>query len=332
MSFVANGRHYRRSTRTKDRKLAQRIFAKVQTEITEDKWFEKDAARNHTYDEMIERFLQEHAPTVSSSMQRSYQVCLRHLDAFFSGLTLDRISPGTVMQYVTSRRASGCSAATRNRELAVLSKAFNCSRLWRWVRENPVQLVKREKERSDVGRVLQNKEEKALIAAAHGLCNGDLPDIILYVLNTGVRIGQVPLLQWQHIDLTKRTVRTYNQKSKSWYSLPLTDSLLEMFSRRSKVRHISGYVFPSERGTRLDNDNLRRAFGIACRKAGIKEMRFHDLRHSAATRLAQAGVDIYAIAAFLNHSQLSTTKRYAKHNVESLRRVVEVLDRDGTNG
>ncbi len=60
---------------------------------------------------------------------------------------------------------------------------------------------------------------------------------------------------------------------------------------------------------------------------------FHDMRHTAASRLARSGVDIYSIVSLLNHSQLSTTKRYAKHSVESLRKVVELLaKRDGTCG
>ena len=137
----------------------------------------------------------------------------------------------------------------------------------------------------------------------------------------------------QHIDLQNRIVRTFNEKLKSCYTLPLSASLVKLVSRRSRVRHISGYVFPSERGTRLDSDNLRRAFKIACSRAVIKGFRFHDMRHTAASRLARSGVDIYSIAALLNHSQLSTTKRYAKHSVESLRKVVELLaKRDGTCG
>jgi len=335
MSFSINGVQYKRSTTTPDRKLAEKIYAKVTTEITEGKWFDRDAASRHTYDEMKERFIQEHAPTVSAGMQRSYQVSFKHLDGYFGGLTLDKITPDLISQYVTHRRQAKrkVTASTRNRELAALSKMMNLARRWRWLRENPCELVPKEKEKKDVGRALTNEEEALLLVKAKDLCNGDLPDIILLALHTGFRIGQVPLLKWADVDFQRKAIKSLNEKTKQTYFIPMSEALHVMLLKRSRVCHISGRVFPSNSGTPLDKDNIRRAFKIALTEAKIKNFRFHDLRHTAATRLAQAGVDIYAIASFLNHSQLSTTKRYAKHSVESLRNAVQMLDRkEGTNG
>ncbi len=335
MSFSIDGVQYKRSTQTSDRKLAEKILGKVTTEIIEGMWFERDTASRHTYEEMKTRFLQDHAPTVSANTQRSYTLSLKHLDGFFGGLTLDRINPDLISQYVTSRRQAKkkVGPGSRNREIAALSKMMNCARRWRWVRENPCELVPKEKEPKDIGRVLTTDEEALLINKSKGICNGDLQHIILLALHTGFRIGQVPLLKWTDIDLQKKTIKSLNEKTRQTYLIPMSEALHVMLLARSRVCHISGLVFPSDSGTPLDKNNIRRAFRIALDAAKIKGFRFHDLRHTAATRLAQAGVDIYAIASFLNHSQLSTTKRYAKHSVESLRRAVSVLDRkDGTNG
>lgn len=335
MSFSINGVQYQRSTNTANRKLAEKILSKVSTEITEGKWFDRDAASRHTYDEMKERFLLEHAPTVSAGMQRSYGVSFKHLDAYYGGLTLDRITPDLISQYVTARRQAKrkVTASTRNRELAALSKMMSLARRWRWVRENPCELVPKEKEKSDVGRVLTEEEETLLLEKAKGLCNADLPDIILFDLHTGFRIGQLPFVRWSDVDLPRKSIKSLNEKTKQPYFIPLSEALHVMLLRRSRVCHISGLVFPSNSGTPLQKDNIRRAFRLALDSAKIKGIRFHDLRHTAASRLARAGVDIYAIASFLNHSQLSTTKRYAKHNIESLRNAVKMLDRkDGTNG
>jgi integrase len=73
--------------------------------------------------------------------------------------------------------------------------------------------------------------------------------------------------------------------------------------------------------------NVYREFKKACRKAGLPSFRFHDLRRTVGTRLAQAGHDLYAIAKGLGHKKFSTTERYAKHNIQSLRKVVDTLDR-----
>lgn len=335
MSFTVNGTQYQRSTNTTDRRLAEKILGKITTEVMEEKWFDRDAARRHTYDEMKDRFIEEHVPTVSAGMQRSYIVSFKHLDGFFSGLTLDKLSADLISQYVTYRRKAKkqVGPSSRNREVAALSKMLNCARRWQWVRENPCQLVPKEKEPKDVGRALTAEEEVLLLKNAKGLCNGDLQDIILLVLHTGFRIGQLPLLKWTDIDLSKKTIKSLNEKTRQTYFIPMSEALHVMLLKRSRVCHISGLVFPSDSGTPLDRNNIRRAFKIAREESKIRNFRFHDLRHTAATRLAQAGVDIYAIASFLNHSQLSTTKRYAKHSIESLRKAVRALDqKDGTNG
>ena len=75
--------------------------------------------------------------------------------------------------------------------------------------------------------------------------------------------------------------------------------------------------------------NLLRAYYDARKKAGLEDVRFHDLRHTFATRLVQAGVDLYTVAKLLGHKDIRMTQRYAHHNSESLRHGVDILDRSG---
>jgi len=89
---------------------------------------------------------------------------------------------------------------------------------------------------------------------------------------------------------------------------------------------------PSEKGTPIDARNLLRAWYLALRDAGVERIRYHDLRHMCGTRLASAGVDISAIARILDHSQLSTTRRYARHHEEDLRKNLGLLDRKNIFG
>jgi integrase len=97
------------------------------------------------------------------------------------------------------------------------------------------------------------------------------------------------------------------------------------------VRHpASAHVFTSREGTRLDARNLLRAFYAACKDAKIAHLRFHDLRHTFATRLVQAGVDLYTVQKLGRWRTVQMVVRYAHHYSESLRPGVEALDRVGS--
>ena len=86
-------------------------------------------------------------------------------------------------------------------------------------------------------------------------------------------------------------------------------------------------VFASRTGTLIDPNHLRRALRTATAKVALQDFHFHDLRHTFATRLVQAGVDLYKVQRLLGHKSPMMTQRYAHHYPESLRDGVEILDR-----
>jgi site-specific recombinase XerD len=111
-------------------------------------------------------------------------------------------------------------------------------------------------------------------------------------------------------------------------TIPLNQIAFDVLKERLRVRHICGdLVFPSSTGTKIQKQRLIIAFKKAVKQAGIDDFTFHDLRHTFATRLAQSGVDLYAISRLLGHNDISTTQRYAHHSPESLRNSVEVLEK-----
>ena len=89
-------------------------------------------------------------------------------------------------------------------------------------------------------------------------------------------------------------------------------------------------VFCSKAFTSIESGHLRRSFRLALRKAQIEDFHFHDLRHTFATRLVQAGVDLYKVQRLLGHKSPVMTQRYAHHYPESLRDGVKILDRVST--
>ncbi len=101
-----------KSLETSDKKLAQAIEAKIRTEIVEGNYFEKLVGRNKTFNDMMEKFVKEHAPKVSSSMQRSYTSSLKHLIPFYGDSNLLSISPKMISRYKVLRRDEGAKPAT----------------------------------------------------------------------------------------------------------------------------------------------------------------------------------------------------------------------------
>jgi len=330
MSFSVNGKQYRRSTDTTDEKLAASILAKVQTLVIEDKWFEHNVARRHTFEEMMERFMSEHAPTKEPATQKSYRISLSHLKEFFSGMRLDEIDTDAVSRYVAYRRGQKNSKpSTRNRELAMLSKAFNLARLWKYTKENPCELVIREKEDNEIGRCITREEESRLLEACWKYMNGQLAEIVIIALNTGMREGEILKLHCSQIDLFGKVITSINEKTNKQKSVPMNETVYNLLKEKSKVRSMSGYVFTTNNDTPFIARNMMRRWYKALEDAEITgSLRFHDLRHTVGTRLIRAGKDIYAVASLLDHSQVSTTKRYAKHNTESMRDVVQGLEQD----
>jgi site-specific recombinase XerD len=100
-----------------------------------------------------------------------------------------------------------------------------------------------------------------------------------------------------------------------------------LLKERAKESGMSGYVFRDENGGRIEADKLKKEFKKAVRESGIAHFRFHDIRHTFATRLVQAGIDLYKVSKLLGHRDVSTTQRYAHHYPESLRDGVEILDK-----
>ncbi len=321
-----NGRKIQKSLETSDKELAKDIEAKIRTEIVEGKYYEKPIGHNKTFKQLMEKFMQEHAPKVSDSMQRSYATSSKHLLGFFGETNLLSISPKKISRYKVLRKESGVRPATINRELAMLSKVFNLAvREWEWLTDNPVSRVPKEKEDNERDRWLTVDEEVSLLENSPDW----LRDIILFNLHTGLRQDELLSLTWNRVDVFRKTILIKETKNGKPKTIPLNKTAIGILESRAKVVSIrSKIVFHSKSGTKIDKHNLRRAFVIAMEMAGIEDFTFHGLRHTFATRLAQSGVDLYKISKLLGHKDIKTTQRYSHHCPDSLRDGVEILETD----
>ena len=157
--------------------------------------------------------------------------------------------------------------------------------------------------------------------------NPEYCPLFLCAIHTGMRMGEILGLTWAGVDLFRRTVMVFKSKNGERRTIPLNQTALELLKHKYGSRSVeTELVFPSEALTRLNASNISRSLHLALKKAKMTDFHFHDLRHTCATRMVQAGVDLYKVQRLLGHKSPIMTQRYAHHYPESLRDGIEVLD------
>src|SRR5215470_13609423 len=133
----------------------------------------------------------------------------------------------------------------------------------------------------------------------------------MLALNTGMRKGEILGLRWEQVDFTNRVITIYNGKTEhSDRMLPMNDAVLELMLNLRRERR-GAFVFPSPKKKDERIRDLKTSFHRAVRIARIPHLRFHDLRHTFATRIVRAGVDLITLQHLLGHSTIKMTARYA---------------------
>lgn len=180
-----------------------------------------------------------------------------------------------------------------------------------------------EEENNARDRWLSDDEERRLLE----ICPAWLRELVMFALNTGMRLGEIISLEWKGVDLFRKTVTVFKSKNKEMRTIPINETVFRILKNRVKVKSISGLVFHSPSHTKLCITSIDHAFRKVLKRTGIENFRFHDLRHHFATQLVQSGKDLYKVQRLLGHKTPSMTQRYAHHYPESLRDAVEVLDK-----
>lgn len=325
MRFTFHGQQIRKSTGTANRQRALQIEAQVRHTLEEGQWSLKPNRPQKTVSELLERYLQEHSFVNKrpSSHRRDKSLAAHWLKAF-GDQPLHTIGPAMIVDYKVQRRAEGAAPRTINHELSLLHHAWNkAMKEWEWVKDNPVAKVSRETVHTFLERWLREDEEERLLLASPPW----LREILIFALSTGLRQGELLDLQWPMVDLGRKTLTLAEQKNQAIDTLPLNRTAVAVLQERAAVRHRGHpFVFGAGNGTKRIARNLLRAFYDACRHAKIEQFRFHDTRHTFASRLVQRGVDLYAVQKLGRWKSVVMVMRYAHHNAETLRPGVEALD------
>ncbi len=244
-----------------------------------------------------------------------------YLLKLFGNLPLKSFTTRLVEEW-QSERLKKNKPATVNRHLEVLKHAFRKAYEWEMVHEDIFRKVARVRlvpANNCRLRYLSKEEGQCLTEA----CDPHLKPIVQIALNTGMRKGEILGLEWEkHIDLRHGFILLDVTKNGERREIPMNTAVKEVL--RSLVRRIdSPYVFVDAEGRRFQN--VQRSFVSACRRSGIKDFRFHDIRHTFASQLVMEGIDITTVKELLGHKTLTMTLRYAHLAPSHKVKAVEVL-------
>ncbi len=203
-------------------------------------------------------------------------------------------------------QGTNLKAATMNRELALLKHMFSLADREGWLDQNPVSLVKFQKENNVRDRVLDPDE----FARLQQHSPPHLQAINLCAYQTGMRLGEILHLTWDRIDFKSGFIqlRAEDTKTDEARIIPLTPELASLLKNLYKVRYLGeDHVFLLK--GRLVR-SIKPAFKAACRRGKIEGFRFHDFRHTAVTNMRRAGIDHLTIMKITGHKTLEVFKRY----------------------
>ncbi len=252
------------------------------------------------------------------STLRDYRSNLEaHLLPAFGSLELESISPTAIDAWRGS--LTGLSSRTKNKLLVVMGGVMRRAQHVWGLSSNPVTSVEKNRQRAsgDID-VFSPEEVLALVRAATSEQDAA---IFLTAAFTGLRRGELLALRWRDVDFPGSSIRVRasfaggdltTPKSGKVRSVPMAPNVAEALARlgqRVNWTSEDDLVFAGLAGDYLDGSALRRRYGAALRRAGLRPLRFHDLRHTFGTRMI-AKADIRRVQEWMGHADIQTTMRY----------------------
>ncbi len=272
-------------------------------------WRDGSEAERTTLAEALDRYGREVSPLKKSGKVELYRIGTLKKDKI-AKLLLSAIRGADLAEYRDRRLAVGLSASAVRLELAIISNLYTvASREWRMEGlVNPVLAVKKPSAAKGRDRRLLPGEEIRLLAE----CGDKLRPVVRFALETAMRRGELLALRWENVDLQHRTARLIDTKNGEDRTVPLSTHAVDIL--KHLPRNISGRVFGGV--------DISHSFAAACRRAGIKGLRFHDLRHEATSRLVEKGLNHMQVAAITGHKTLQMLKRYTHLRAEDLAKLL----------
>ncbi len=309
-----------------NKRFAEEAYKAVMGEIAKGKYNLKRDTKSPKFEDYAETYLE-----YSKANKRSYKTYItmfKALSAFFKGYKLSKITPFLIEKYrierskkVTRMSKKPIAKSTIDRELATLKAMFNMAIRDGKADNNPVKEVKFFREDNKKERILTPEEIQRLLAE----CKGHLKPIVQIALNTAMRLREILYLKWGNVDFNRNiiVVPKTNTKNKKVKKVPMNGLVIETLQG---VGRKSEYVFCDPK-TGEPYHSIKTTFSKALKRAGLEGVRFHDLRHTAASMMVESGVDLRTVQEILGVSSIAMVMRYTHPTAEGKMNAVKALEK-----
>jgi integrase len=308
---------------------AERAESKRREEIYEGKY---DPGKK-----LFSEFVDEIFLPWSTANKRSYREDDQRsvtLKDFFGENQLRDIKPMMIERFKRERLATPTkhdkedrprprTPASVNRNLACLSKILSMAFDNELIDSNPMRRVRLLKENSSRERFITAVEEVKLFAKLTGR-RDHIRSVVTVALNTGMRRGEILDLQWEHVNFIARTIFIARSKTGKTRTIPMNDTVFEELKALKQDAGTRDFVFSVSK-TGVNIDSIKTGWRNACAAAGLVDLRFHDTRHTFATRLRANGVHEWDIRDLLGHTTTRMTSVYTHQTPANLRQAVTTL-------
>lgn len=271
-----------------------------------------------TFSDFFENHYLPYVKPRKRSWKRDDELYRLRIKAVFGHKRLNEITRQQVQSFHTALKEEGLAAATSNLHIKLLKHCCNLAIDWEMLDKNPVARVPLYFEDNRVENYLSDTELKRLLTVLHANRNSPVSLIALFALSTGCRMQEIMSLKWLDVDLVKGvlTIRATNNKSKRLRTVPLNQTALEILNQLSTQGKFE-YLFIN-RLTGMPYRNIHKVWNRLREKAGLKHLRFHDLRHNHASIMVNNGISLYSVQQILGHSDPKVTMRYAHLSTKTL--------------
>jgi len=301
VGFTMNGRRVR-ETVGPNKKVAEKVLSLRMTQVLENRYFPPNRQLGRMpFNEFAETYLERVIPLMKSI--RTERDRVKRWMRQFTTRPLGQITRAEVETW-RREKMSRCKPATINRDLSRLRHMLNIAVEWELLEKSPMQGIKFLRENNARTRYLSVDECHRLIDSCMA---PHIRAIVTVALHTGMRLGEILNLRWQDLDFSSGFILVQDSKNGQARQVPM-DSMISTLLR--SWPRLSDLVFTSVlTGGRIVD--VRTGFLNACKRAGLTDLHFHDLRHTFASQFVMSGGSLYTCQRVLGHKAINMTQRYA---------------------
>ena len=325
--FRLDNNHYQYSCKTKQKEIAQEIASAIYADTIRNRF---NLPVKNKSKILFSNFFKNYIDSLINSPRTviNKTVESKHFLPFFGNKEIINITPADIKSYQLQRkleimnlpknagkREQDITFKSINNELGTLSNFFNFCVEKGYADKNPAQRIKKLNTLSRIKTLSEDDIQKLINGATNKLTR----NLITFLILTGSRKGEALNLKWDDVDLQNDVIAIKGTKTKYDRYIPISKPLKELLTAIEKNQDCQ-YVFNNS-GAKIGN--FRKSFMTACRNAGLKDLRIHDLRHVFASKMVMNGTSLYITGELLGHRTTQMTKKYSHLVPETLKKAVD---------